>query len=611
MGIHGRHDIELKIDSTTDLFRLMKDETGRAMYKVETVVPQYRNPLTFSQANWIGGHGQFDMQDPTMYFEGQSIDTTQEGRVFLGPYINEVQEDTAPASDLDAPPVKFCWFPAVPKLLCATATSIYHLDTQWDVTVGTAAGVTDMAVFGSTLFAARGNSTAYLYTTDADNFTTSTLTDNDYDYFTVAPNADGNADILWGAKTPNQLWSNPSGINSADEWTGPVYVGDTSSNITSIFVMNDLLMIGKTDGLYYYDGVGVHPLRPDLKISRSTDNYKYVTDWQSGIYHSEIDGMGEITSYNAYEPMGPLTKVSDGAFGDIGKRGDIVGLAADKDWLYVAIDEGTNTIIYKGREVRLNGALRWQWCPWVFLGAETTATLQVVQHSATDRRLWFGYTDSTAYVILSDDPTADSVARFCAAGWLRMSYDSGTDKNWNKLWQSCVREVVGGASGETVAIQYRDDIDTTPTSIVAASATNGVTETNFSAALNNKRIQFEIHLASDTNTATPEVSYFQAKGIEKPTVVRTHEMVFDVGDEPSNRVKTLRDLLRTASTSTTLVKFADLRYGMKTSGTSSGDYVWCIVEPGTPEEIEVLQTRGEQPRLGIRVRLKEVSFTIS
>ncbi|GAH51967.1 unnamed protein product, partial [marine sediment metagenome] len=228
--------------------------------------------------------------------------------------------------------------------------------------------------------------------------------------------------------------------------------------------------------------------------------------------------------------------------------------AGDKDWLYVAVDEGTNTIIYKGREIlNKQGKLQWQWCPWVFLGTNACAAIAVCQHSTTDFRLWFGYGDTTAYVILSDNPLGDSATRYPTTGssFLRMSYDYGTDPNWDKLWQSAVIEthrvdsgaITAAAGGETVQLQYRDDTDTTATAIIAAYTTSGVVEINFAAAgvagtpINNKRVQFELHLASDTNTATPVVTFFQAKGVEKPTTVRIHEATYAIDDSPTQNAE--------------------------------------------------------------------------
>lgn len=608
MAIHSDFDHQLKIGATTESFRLVLDENKAPMYRIENFVPQYRDPLTFTQRDWKGGHGQYSMRVPDKYFEGQAIDTTQDGRVFLGPAITTVLEadDTA----LDTAPVKFIWFPAVSKWLCATSGKIYLYGTKWTAAATAVAGVTDLCIFGAYIFAACGASTAYKYSADGDTWTTSNLADPYATYFFVAPNSAGTAEVLWKAVT-NELKSNTSGINGGAAWSSAAYIGDASTNITNIFLSGDKLLIGKTDGLWHYDSDGgLHQLRPDLDQNKSTDNFKYVTWWSAGIYHSEINGMGEILTNDNYDPMGPLKDI-----GNTGKRGDIVGLTADREFSYVAIDEGTNTIIYKGREIYREGiGLRWEWCPFAFLGVYTCATIATNQHSTTDRRLWFGYTTgatyATAYVILSDNPTADSAYRFTTSGFVRMSYDYGSDARWDKLWQSAVLEVKGGASGETVQIKYRKDTDTSATECIAAATTNGVYESNFSAELACKRIQFEIHLASDTNTATPEVSYFQAKGVEKPTTTRIHEAVYVIGDEPSTRAKTLRDLLRTARTSTSLIRFADLRYDGTTGGTAGTDFVYVIVEPGYPQEVEIFhRDKGSTPEMGLRVRLREVSYS--
>ncbi len=610
----GSADHQIKVGSTTRQLKLMREQlerggVGRALYQVEVLGGQQDSAINYPQIDWIGGHGQHTFLETDKYFEGQSIDTTQPGRVFLGPEITTVQESDD--TDLDGAPVVFKYFPATSELLCATAGKVYRYDVggngKWTAATTTVAGVGNergLEVFGPTVFAALGASTDYKYSTDGITWTTSTLSDKNAVGFLSAPNTAGTADILWKFVTPNTAHNNTSGLNGGAQWSSDVTIGESSTNITNVFLENDRLLFGREDGLYHYDSDGgLHQLRPDLKNNRSTDNFKYVVEWQTAIYHSEIDGMGEIYASKTYEPMGPLWRV-----GDIGKRGQIKGIASDKDWLYVAIDEGTNTIIYKGRELRKRGVLQWEWCPWVFAGTNAVGTMRVVQHTATDRRLWFGYGSATAYVILSDNPTADSNARFAASGFLRSSYTYGSDPNFDKMWQSAILEVTGGASGETVQVKYRKDAETSATSIIAAAATNGVYETNFTSELTSKKIQFELHLASNTNTATPEVSFFQAKGIEKPTTVRIHDCTYSISQSPRVSVETLRDFMRTGRTSTTLIKFADLRYGDSTGDTS---YVWVVLEPGYPREVEIFHAKTSKPELGINCRFREVSFTIA
>ena len=80
MSIHGDFDHQLKIGSTTKNLRLVKDEKGAVMYNIRNIIPNYRDQLLFTQTDWTGGHGSFERRQPDVYFEGQSIDTTQKGR---------------------------------------------------------------------------------------------------------------------------------------------------------------------------------------------------------------------------------------------------------------------------------------------------------------------------------------------------------------------------------------------------------------------------------------------------------------------------------------------------------------------------------------------------
>ncbi|GAF70702.1 unnamed protein product, partial [marine sediment metagenome] len=231
--IMGRDDHEIYNGTVTKRFRLIRDENGAAMYNITNIVPNYRNPLRFIQANWIDGHGQYDFRNPNAYFEGQSIDTTQDGKVFLGPLPQE-QDDGS--SSIEAPK-GFCWYPAYNSgagaLFCWTDTYVYRLDTDW-VAISLS-GVTDLKVFGATLFAARGTDTAYSFSTNGASFDAFSLTDTKAVKFLVAPNAAGTAQILWKYDTPNELSSNTSGVNSSSvQWTTPAFIGDTANDITNL-----------------------------------------------------------------------------------------------------------------------------------------------------------------------------------------------------------------------------------------------------------------------------------------------------------------------------------------------------------------------------------------
>jgi hypothetical protein len=170
------NDHELKIGSTTRALELMRDDEGRAMYTVSTEIPQYQNPLLFTQTDWTGGHRQREYIDPTKYYEGQSIDTTHEGRIILAPKIYSVGVS---GGDLGSTPVDFIWFAAISKWLCATASKVFWYDginfvEKVDLTGNT---ITDLVVVNDVLYVCLGSSTKYYYSTDGETYTQTDLTD--------------------------------------------------------------------------------------------------------------------------------------------------------------------------------------------------------------------------------------------------------------------------------------------------------------------------------------------------------------------------------------------------------------------------------------------------
>ncbi len=676
------HDHELLIGSAIFKGTLVRDDGGKAMYSVTEDVPEYSPQLTFEQTDWINGHGNYWFDDTEGYFEGQSIDTTQEGRIILGPLINEVYEDDD--TELDSAPTHFKWFAgaATPVWLCSTTSKIYRyvaddtgIDTnealdatetgvdcdadastpipvgsviyveseqmyvsatgttltvirgfngttaathvtntdiyiyKWKAATTAVAGVTYFAEFNGIMYAAMGASTRYYYSSDGDTWTQTDLTDGYANKLLASYNAAGTAVTLWKFKTPNEVSSTTDGRTAGVggvQWTSAAYIGDTSADITNLFMLNDNFMIGREDNLYNYDSAGgTHPLMDELKLAQSANNFKYVTNWQTATYFSRGSSLGELSSSSTFNPAGPLERTVD-----IGKVGTCVGLTSDPNYLYIAMDEGTNTHIYKAREYRTKRGLIWQYCPWVYLGTNACSTIEICQHSTTDKRLWFGYGTHTGYVTITDNPTTDTNARFAASGWLRMSYTFGHNLYWDKLFNRLVTDTKGCSATKTVTPYYRKNTDTSETQLTAAITSNGVVETDFTSLISCKKIQFQVNLATNVSTATPEVLMFRAMGVEKPEAIRVHECVYKIGDTPNDRTETLRAALRTVRTSVALIRLADLRYGEYTAGTTGTDYAYVICQPGYPKEIEIVHEKGRAPELGIQVRWQEVGNTI-
>lgn len=765
------YDHQLQVGSTTYSLKLATDTNGKALYSVSEDLPSYNQVLEVAQKNWTGGHGQYEYVDNQMYFSGQAIDTTQEGRIILGPNINQVYssatstkqeyldatldnrtavyganyqaqtftpaaghsilsaklyllrtgnpgtltlgvyataagkptgsaltsttyngntitntgsgewvtfiftttvaltistqyalvlsntggnttnnvgwgyDSTSPgyaggttvssadsgatwtivsgtdylfeewataATELSSSPTCFHWSTTNKLWLCADSAKIFiYTGGIWLPATTTVSGVVAFASYNGKDYAACGSGDNFWYSTDDDTWTECTLTDHHAIKFLSAPNTDGTANTFWKLMTTNELTYSANPVNAGTEFSSPAYIGDTSSNVTNVFLCGDELAVGRQDNLYHYDSNGgIHAKMNELQNQRSSENFKYVQNWQSSTYFSLVNGVGEITgnlSSGVYNKISPLLDT-----GDIDKVGVCKGITADTDYLYVAMLEGTTTHIYKGKPTS-NG---WTWCPLVYLGANGCETIAVAQHSATDRRLWFGYGTHTGYVQISDNPTADDNARFTSSGWIKMSYVYGSNPYWDKMIQSLVLELDSNLIYDVGSVTYITGTVTPSVYTLASGWTTetaqslyGVNKVNLASPVSGKKIGLTLTLATTDSRYTPQVRCSILKGHEKPALNRVHNCTYLVGEDKSHRTKTVRDILRSLRTTTTLIKFADCIYGeevTKTGATAGTDYHYVVMLPGYPRETEVIQSKGQQPELAIECRFMEV-----
>jgi hypothetical protein len=206
------------------------------------------------------------------------------------------------------------------------------------------------------------------------------------------------------------------------------------------------------------------------------------------------------------------------------------------------------------------------------------------------------------------------MARFAPTGTINMSWIYGTNPYWDKMFQSVVIETVGVATtppsdvlGRVVQPKYITDA--TSGDLTALVTSSGVVSANLTTPITAKRIKFILTLTTDDSTKTPQVRQFIAKGRELPQVTRVHDCVYQIQNIENHRVENIRAALRTARASSTLIKFADNRYGDTTAGTAGTDYVYVTMMPGYPKEVDVKHLKGQPPELGISVRWLEANYS--
>jgi hypothetical protein len=506
------------------------------------------------------------------------------------------------------------------SLFLTNATSIYEVvsGVAWERVIF--ATISDLCLYNETLYVGRGNSTLWSYTTDGDTYTQTDLVGANAVKFLIAPNSAGTLDILYSAKTPNELYYTTNGKTVADggiALSSVAYIGDTSSNITNLFLHNGQIFIGREDGLYIYDSDGgVTPLLTELELNKSAYNFKYYAQYQGNTYISVLGGIFEISQYNTIQKI------------DVVSQGDNIdhsifctGLTSDTDYLYALLQETGDTNfttinqVWKGRQQYINDNLEWEWCG---IGQKSSTTgdeegLTAYGGTATSQYLYYAGNGLVSFFLTKYPLNTDSGYIPAVTSYLITSYDYGTDPNFDKVISSIVTETRNCNATNYITISYRKDTDTAFTACTGNITTNGVVETNLTATVTYNKIQFKITFTTTGVATTPALSFIKVKGYEVPEVKRIHDVYYKAADSPEYRTSDIRDFLRTGRTTTTLIKLTDLRYVQYkgVQGTTAGDYVWVRMLSGYPLEDEVKHADGRQPELMIHCKFEEIPYTIS
>lgn len=751
------NDHEIVIGSTTQKLQLAQDDNGSAIYTVGEEVPEHRDKVIFAQSDWSGGVGQYEAIDGISVLDGQNIDISKKGEIFLGPrwtgtthYVNATYvflddggaftdystaagnmttDDVYPTAAVPAvndalyigAAAKFsnasiyvsvagagtwtitweiwdgsvwnstgvssttdwkssgfrtvsitagaqalwalatvnaqsaywlrarvsaytsittrcvadrvwvasstvtplemrvsapCNNLAAGEFYFADYTSLYLVYSNYNAYHIFTAGspITDMCEHDGIMYIACGVGSNYYYRTAKLVFAQTDLVDHHAYYFCSAPNPDHTAMVLWKALAPNLLSNTSDGRAVAAggvAWSTPAYIGDESYDITSLFLHNDNLMIGKENSLYQYttDGgteIYIDNSRDNISVTYS-ENYSRHCAFQGNTYFNLNGRLAELTGYDRLSYIGAEevnTKVD--------KWGQCMGIATDGKYLYELVVDNPDCLgfdIYKGWA----DASGWHWSPIVnFTPTEALYynSLHAYQDSGGKCILWFGSDkDGISYAYTAFDPLTDEYYfNYLNTAFVRMSYTYGTDPYWDKVLLELITETSGCSAGVYVQPKYYKDNDTGASSLSSNITTNGTVQTALTSVINGKRFAFQLNLVSSSMNYTPIVRKFGVLGYEVPVTYRVHDCTYKLESDPNISASTLRAFLRTGRTSTSLIKFADLRYGEKTSGTAGTDYHYVRMAPGYPREIEVAHARSRTPELAVQIRWVETNY---
>ena len=513
-------DFSLTIEGVLYPFLVAKDAQGHKQWN-DGVAPMLASQMrtgTFGYEHtppeieviepfesWSGGAG-FDLADGRRdrYNYSRGIDLSWEDYAFVALERRALLESDATA--IAAAPVHFAYTSL--GLFMLAGAYIYEFDlsslawTQRDDATGTFSGAAyvQMAELDGVLYASRGASADYKYSTDGVTWTAFTDADENADVFANRGNSSDIA-ALWKLND-NLIKVSTNGANGGVAWTGADEVGHTSEETRGAVVVDNDIIVLKDRGIYLYTGTDTQDLwKTDFVTSANGKNpflgpnrkvyMPYGTDLL------EFDPLGDT----ALEPIYPTQGMTSTEL-----LGTVTAVHGDNQRLYIALkNRAGNTYILKGR----NGAAGWVWHTIAYLGANDCNALRVlpagVMH-ATNPAIVLGYGTAAHYIVLPRaglTPGNDPLVTFeTSEGVVYGAYRDGGTKTFRKFLN---RGAVLGhnmSAGRYVTLKY--EIDDSGSEVTVASATSsGLTETDEADEVSFNHIRDVVYMATGDESATP------------------------------------------------------------------------------------------------------------
>jgi hypothetical protein len=521
--------------------------------QVRSTEPRY-NDFSLTQ-KWVQrsfhhGRGAFEVGDPYAFYDATNVDSAVLNQLTLAALQNLTTK--AAAASLAGNPVFFRLITSAANLYCGTgggSRDIFAWDNTSNVwaaeTAGLAADPTDMAEFLGVIWVACG---------EANNMrkkSAGVWADGGVPADLVL--SFGNAS-LYRADNLNEIYYTVDGTT----WQGPVYVGDTNTQIRGMCIHDSKLYIGKDDGLYYLQDGRAYQLL-DFQFARDSNNFKNMKSWQGALYFPILDGLYRLIG-SALQAIGPDLGAAGAAeqssfvfspqdtrtFKSLasGKTGRIVDLVPTDNWLFAAIDgvAGTSQI------VKFNGSGWHQ----VLEGAATNKRIRAIFYTGSlaasntllNPRLWYGY-DTDAYNAImpfgTEDPYEYSLQTYCTTGTLTSPWHHAGMPLVFKEYQYILMESEGLTSTETVQVSYEmDDLGSFTNLTDAGGSSYAFTFGPFqviffprNTVCRKMRLKFTLARGS-TTTLTPKVRGVTTSFMLRPDTLYSWQVTARCGDKIHN-----------------------------------------------------------------------------
>ena len=446
-------------------------------------------------------------------------------------YVSHVDQPIASAEMADE--LYFAMGSCIFKLN-ATGDGFTYVGTVYYPITGLAVQQVSLAVDASYLFICTGSDQAYWYMqSSAETFTESNAADPYAEYILNVN------DVMYKVNLPNDVTKSTNPRNGGVAWSTVSDIGSYENEITAVAVDVDIPYFGKEDTVFYLDTTDAdYPLIADMQSLRASTNCKNMMVWHKKLYvPCGTQGLVEYSD-------GVVTWRSPAKFCTNLNyfTGSVQALAADEEYLYAVVDNGTKVEILAGQERVVDGATVWAWhpiqeltlagCQYAVVSNVYKKRLWIASTSASDSVYWLPVTTRYGDIANDSDYTYQT-GGYDITPWYHLNLRADS-----KAYLSMTVTAEGCNSTNYVNVYYQTyytalagtwtllgKFDTSPLETISliASAPTGT------------MIRFKREIVTASTSTTPKITGMDCRGIWRPTKRKMIQCSLLIKDHPTLR----------------------------------------------------------------------------
>lgn len=458
----------------------------------------------WTQSDWSSGLGQevWASSEAARFYEAENVETRIKGKVMLATAVSVTDASIAAAQPVD--------FNSKIFMRC-TGTNLLRQYTDgvgWaSVGDGFVHGPSDLVVYGAKLYAASA-STRYVWMATTGSWTRGPV---DREHF-AAWNP-GATPSLYGSHG-HQIFASTDG----SAWDTAISVGDSSADITSMVAFDQVLYIGKEDGLFYYDGTDVFQM-VNCKNKLWSGNFCEMAEFDGFLYFNILGAVYKYSS-SAIVPITPKMQ------GDLTKEG--YGYGAPEAFV------ASPTAIYVGFDLAENDYP-------IILSYNGLGWHTVYKGASADTFEGMGYSAELDWLLINDGSTRYRqlpsfsdlpYPTFAATGSITTPRFDGDMPQTSKAVKSVTLRTRDCSTTQKVNVKYRKDgtltwtdagdITSSPSEELSLSALAGAIQVD-------NDIQFKFTITTTSVAMTPVIENMAVLWLPRPPATFAHQISVRLG----------------------------------------------------------------------------------